>query len=329
MRLIQISTITCIFLITFIGAAESEDKPAIVNLIVNADVPASPTLDQISEAELDLLFIRDEIRSRNLAATIFSTEDVSGSRIGLRLTEIGQNKNFELGMSGNNSNERLSELSYFRQKDILERSKRYVESCRICGKNEILVKGFMPQSFDQNEETYNVLDDLGIVYNTGFKAKNLYASGGENEVWPYLVPGHKFYAVPVTISIVSGESVPLQDSYFYSNSLGASQWYDALVAKFDEIQGKDEPLVVILTSSVSGSKDYLDVLKRFMDYAISKNASFVTTMQLVELARTSERDVSMLPVETNVSEDCPTCDQSSNNISMTMSMNNSTQIAAA
>jgi hypothetical protein len=307
-------------LLTTIGASLSGDNGAIVNMMIDAHVPASPTIEQANKAEANLLAMFDEIDERKLSASVFPTNDLVSSYARLRLTAIGSNPNFELAMSGNNSNEKLSSQSYEEQKSILTKSKSSVETCRICGKNEVNVMGFMPQSFDQNQYTYKVLDDLGVQYDTGFQAGLMYAPGHKDDVWPYLLEGHKFYAVPVSTYSLSGDKVVLQDSYFKDKGFSATQWYNSLVAKFDEIQDRDEPLVISLNTSVSSSGDYLDVLNRFMDYAISKKAEFVTTSQLVEMARTDIRDAASLP--TIVSGECLTCGQSEQNgISITASSN--------
>jgi hypothetical protein len=89
-------------------------------------------------------------------------------------------------------------------------------------------------------------------------------------------------------------------------------------------EGKDEPMVVSLTTSVSGSGDYLDALNKFLDYAISKKASFVTTAQLVDMAKTGVRDVSELPTNAT-SEGCSTCGQNQGDIKTTISVTNINQ----
>ena len=269
-------------------------------------------------------------------ATIFAPQDVIRSNLDLALTHMGLKGKFELAMSGNNSNENISIMPYADQSASLKISKMFVEGCNVCGKNNITVYGFMPQSFDQNQDTYKVLDDLGIQYDAGFQAGLLYIPGHEKDVWPYLVQGHKFYAVPVSTYDLSEEKVVLRDSYFKDNGLGATQWYDAMVRKFDEIQSKDEPLVISLTTPISGSGEYLDALNRFMDYAISNNASFVTTTQLVILAKTGVHDVSSL-LPADASGKCLTCGQEDENYSMSISTdvsefaqaaNNTTQVTA-
>jgi len=313
-----------LFMATLIGASQ-EAEPVIVNLMIDVTVPASATEDQAKIVENNLNSMYRAVNSRDLRATIFSTRDAVDSYVRLRLANIGLSPNFELAMSGSRSDERLSNEPYERQLAILEESKKFVELCRICGKNNITAKGFMPQSFDQNQDTYKALDNLGIKYDAGFQAGLLYAPGHENDVWPYQIEGYDLYAVPVSTYSLSGEEVILRDSYFEENGMGASQWYDALVGKFDEIQGKDEPMVVSLTTSVSGSGEFLDATERFMDYAAAKGASFVTSNQLVEMAKTGVRDVSELPAE--VSEVCTTCGQSDSGANITVSLNNSTQAA--
>lgn len=308
--LTYIGLLTVFMLVPIPGLSQMDENPTVISTMITADVPESPTRDQALIEEGNLEKVHNEFKARNLPATIFSTEDLAKTRVNLLLTIIGVETKSELAMSGNHSGEKLSTIPISDQKQILSATKKAVETAKICGKNEITVKGFMPQSFDQNEDTYKVLDDLGLLYDAGFQAGVLYAPGHENDVWPYMLEGHKFYAVPASTYTLSEQKTVLHDLYFKDNGLGASKWYDALVGKLDEIQGKDEPLVIILTASVSSSDEYLDALTRFMDYAESKNANFVTGTQLVEMAKTGAREVSKLPV-INESGECLTCGQES------------------
>jgi hypothetical protein len=138
-------------------------------------------------------------------------------------------------------------------------------------------------------------------------------------VWPYKVEGHKFYAVPISTYRLSGEMVPLQDKYFDESGLGSTQWYDALRGKFEEAQNNDIPMVIVLTSSISGSGDYFDALKRFLDFALSKDTSFVTTMELVNMVRPEGYQ----PADA-ATEECKTCGQK-NNVTIALTMDNLTQ----
>jgi len=273
-------------------------------------LPASPTEDQLSQAELDFIPIYNALSSdeRNFNYTLFLVQDAS---LGMRLyfSDVASRSNVEVAMSGNHSNELLTTSSLEEQKAILGKSKKIVESLKVCGVNEVPANGFKPQSFDQNEDTYKVLDDLGIEYNTGFQEGIIFAPGHENDVWPYKVDNHKFYVVPVSKATISGEKVPLDDRYIKNKGISASQWYDLLVSKLDEVSSKDEPMVVSLSTSVSGKGDYFDAFEKFLVYAKSNGAQFVKTIDLVNMARSGIHDPSAVSVSSAVTDngECKTC----------------------
>jgi hypothetical protein len=314
-------TLICLLVIALAGASQASDKPAIINLMVDMDMPASPTVDQLTEVESNFIPINNALiaESTNFNWTLFLVQDASlGKR--LYIAQVALNPKLELAISGNHSYEKLSTKSYEEQKAILASNKNIEEHTKVCGTNVIVVSGFKPQSYDQNEDTYKALDDLGIEYDAGFQAGIIYAPGHENDVWPYKVENHKFYAVPVSTSALSGEKVPLDDSYAKNKGLSSSQWYDLLVNKLDEVSGNDKPMVVSLSTSVSGRGDYLDAFKKFIGYAVSKKARFVKASELVSMARSGVHDVSdmSIPTESSVSpvgkqtSECPSCDQSKN-----------------
>jgi hypothetical protein len=304
----------CIFAIALAAGSPSFDKPVMVNLMIDLDLPPSATAEQISDARADMININNEAHYRKINWTLILTQDAS-SQTRVFLAELAFKT--ELMASGNHTDEKLSTYSYSEQKSIIERSKFFAESCKVCNVNEKIIKGFMPQSFDQNEDTFKALDDLGFEYDSGFQSGILYLPGHENDAWPYKVENHNFYAVPVSTYVVSGEKIPLDDRYIKDKGLSSSQWKDMLCDKFDEALEKDEPMVVSLSSTISGSGDYLDSLKQFMDYAQSKNAKFISGSELVSISknRVNEENTasSMTNVEktTSSSSDtsaCPECD---------------------
>jgi hypothetical protein len=309
----KLSMTICILMMGLTGASHASDKPEIVNLIVDLDSPVADINN--------LLNIYNAAVEKNLSWTLSLTENAAlDSR--LFLAQLGRFDQIELGMSGNYSDEKLSTKSYEEQKAILTRSEERVKKCNICGINEITVRGFKPQSYDQNKDTYKVLDELGIGYDAGFKAGILYAPGHENDVWPYKVENHNFYAVPVSTYTLSGEKVALDDQEIKDKGLSSSQWYDLLVGKFDEASGKDEPMVISLSTSVSGTGDYLDALKQFLNYAASNNAKFVKTSDLVNMSITGVHEapdssaMNIAPFAENHSQatgsGCAECDAAKN-----------------
>jgi len=202
----------CVLLIAMAGSAQSADNPKYINLVVDLNVPQGASEDQLNAAKNSIVNIFNTFNQKGINWTLVLTNDASEqTRLLLgQLTSIG---NIEIAVSGNHSDELISTKSYTEQVDILERSKLYGESCDVCGINEVIVTGFMPQSFDQNEDTYKALDSLGFEYNLGFQAGLIYAPGHEADTWPYKVENHKFYAVPVSTYMLSDELIPLQDRY--------------------------------------------------------------------------------------------------------------------
>ena len=298
------SILACILIVISPIGAQSSEKQAVVNIMIDADIPTLANDEQAKESSDLLLGIYRQLQSNNAKATVFSPQDLIRSYARLRITYLGRQPLIELGFSGNHSGENLSIESLSAQREILKTSKDYVEKCRVCGVNEISALGFLPQSFDQNEDTYKVLDELGVAYNAGFQAGIIYAPGHQDVVWPYNLDGHKFYAVPLSTIEFSGQKVPLQDKYFVESGFSSAQWYDALEQKIIEVQQRDEPMVILLTKSVSGSGEYFDALKKFLDFATTNSATFVTTMELVNMSLEEGYE---LP--TPASGECTTCGQ--------------------
>jgi hypothetical protein len=115
----------------------------------------------------------------------------------------------------------------------------------------------------------------------------------------------------------------LQDKYFSDDDLDSNTWYDALTGKFEVAQKNGQPMVIALTTSVSGSGNYLDALKRFLNFALSNKASFVTTMDLVNMTRIDGDQPAA-----SVAKECTTCGKKNNNIVIMVSQNNTTQPAS-
>ena len=167
--LIYCGIVACLVAMTMTGASQSSSNTNVVNFIIEYYIPPSSNDEMINNATSNMMQMNDQYSMRNVNVTVILTGEVSDIARGFA-TEIGLNKNVELAISGNHSGERLSEESYAKQKTILDNSKMMAELCNICDVNVINVSGFMPQSFDQNEDTFKVLDDLGIDWDAGFQS---------------------------------------------------------------------------------------------------------------------------------------------------------------
>ena len=313
-----------VFLLASLGSALPEGSPAVVNVMIDANVQHAPTPEQSEMLGSSLLNLSNEIVSRGLNTTIYVTNDTVSARR-LAITYQGTLPGVELALHGMGADDKLSTMSEAEQGKLLNKSYEMLYSCYVCGGQHIAVTGFMPQAFDQNEDTFKNLQNLGIVYDAGFQVGNIYRPGHESDTWPYPIDGYNLTAVPISTFPINGERVYFSDRYIRDEKkLSGSQWYDLLVKKFDESAKGGDPMVVIFSTAVSGSGDYLDAYKKFVEYANAKGARFVATSQLVEMAAAKQPDGqktgmaseknTIQPMnasqETGVLGGCPTCSES-------------------
>jgi peptidoglycan/xylan/chitin deacetylase (PgdA/CDA1 family) len=250
------------------------------------------TDDQIREIEIDsfveMLLALDE---RNLRVTIYTTGEFAGNEDimphhGSYLALAALNKNHEIAHHGMKTGELLSRMPYIEQLQLLENASMLIEkACNRDGR-EIRISGFRPQYFSQNGETFQALDNMSISYNTGFKAGISTLEGTLLEARPLLSKNYSFVAVPVSTHELNGRLVYLCDySAKMELGLNGSQWLDLLVSDFDESERNGSPMVVLFHNFVAGEdKEYMAAYHGFIDYAQSKNASFVTSMDMAKSA---------------------------------------------
>lgn len=262
----------------FAGAA-AKDGSGTLNMIIKME--ESSLADGKSQAEKENLEMNstinllNEVDSRGLAVSISVTGDIANKIYPLYVTMLGSKDNHELMMGGMSGGEEL--VSFEDQDARLRKTKRYVEDDYVCGGKQFKVAGYLPQPDSFNQSSYKILDDLGLLYlvdDTGLPES-------QGKALPYLMDGFAFYVVPVS----EGQEFRMQDVSAKAAGLNGTNWYGLLVSKFDESASKGEPLVVVFTNTVSGSDEYLDAYKKFVEYAAGKGASFVTTSELVESAK--------------------------------------------
>jgi peptidoglycan/xylan/chitin deacetylase (PgdA/CDA1 family) len=310
MSIINWLRLNCLVLATlFILTGSSISEEVVVNAMIDFDSPSNIDPDHVNQVFQSMNNLTNVIDSSGLNATIFASGETAVSQR-LFVTNLGKKPNHELALNGNIKDEKLSSMTYSEQLDLLTNAKKNIDSCHICGGKIISVQGFRPQSFDQNSDTFKVLQDLGFIYTAGFKAGTLYLPGHENDTWPYPIEGFNLSAVPISSYHLSGENIYLSDRNAKEEmNLSGSKWYDLLVDKFDEAAINGDPMVVIFNNQVSGSGDYLEAFKNFINYATSKKAKFVTTMDLVNMSQAkSSSGKTLVPAATKTSE-CPTCGQ--------------------
>ena len=273
-------------LLILAGGAFSMDNPVVVNLMIDINAPPTPTSVEEQIVFDSIVNLTNGIGPKGLNVTLFPIGEAIPSQR-LRITYLANSSNYEVAMGGMIKDEKIGSNSSSDQKALLGEMKRYVEACHICSGKETKPVGFKPQSFDQNADTYQILNQMGMLYDAGFKAGVLYLPDHENDTWPYRMNNQNVYAVPVSTYALHGDRILLSDRIAKEEEkLSGSQWHDILVSKFEESAKKGDPVVLIFDNQITGrDADYLEAYLNFIDYARSKNATFVTTSELVKMSK--------------------------------------------
>ncbi|MGC8972542.1 MAG: hypothetical protein ACP5K2_10220, partial [bacterium] len=162
-----------------------------------------------------------------------------------------------------------------------------LQGCLFCEKSPIMIRGFRPQYFSQNEITYGILDEIGILYDSGFIESMVYLPGFKDYSQPYKVKGHKFYAVPIS----SYYYEPLKDMVYLCDmsiknkyKLTANQWLEILEKRLEISIETGKPMVIIIHDLITGlDEGYFNVFVRFLDEIKEKGIKTVSTTELVNI----------------------------------------------
>jgi peptidoglycan/xylan/chitin deacetylase (PgdA/CDA1 family) len=292
---LSILCIICVFL-SLAAIGQATNRPVVVNIMIDAELrPSVQNLTPQEEESLELsslVEMLEDIDSKGINTTVYFTGDFASKQIGNvsykdYLIRVASKPNHEIALHSMTTADKLGLMSYEQQLSLLTGAKALIETGYIRDNKFLTIKGFRPQYFNQSEDTYKVLDEMGILYDSGYKAGLLYAPNHENDTWPYLVENHTFYAVPVSTYSVGGELVYTCDLCSkQSVGLNGTEWSDLLVSKFQECADRGDPMVVLFHNFVSGEDgEYMAAFRKFVDFAASENATFVTTMDLVEMAK--------------------------------------------
>jgi peptidoglycan/xylan/chitin deacetylase (PgdA/CDA1 family) len=290
---VAMSAVSLVVLLALGGCPPKPDPlPTPTVLPVDQDVPVDGSVQligvMIDAEEQDtagLQRLTEAMLSRGLPATVYVSADYANANA--TLIQGLFNKGFEIALHGYSTGEQLATMTYDQQKDLLTRALDAVDGCRPCGLARRVV-GFRPQYFSQNEDTYQVLDELGLTYDSGFKAGMLPIAGHEDARIPFPVDGHQFTAIPVTTVEFEGRVIYLCD---ISCALGESpltkdQFKEALTQARHETRGQRLPMVANFHGWYTGDTDqydYFEAFTQFIDEAVADHAVFVRSEHLAEL----------------------------------------------
>ena len=172
----------------------------------------------------------------------------------------------------------LSNLTAAEQEAYLTEIKNAVEDCL-----GTTIDGFRCTRFDQNEDTYKILDTLGFKYNLGFVAHtDRCLQGLADETLPYRVADYDFWAVPMHSVYLEDEWVAFCDNPLL-RCMEPAEWGALLKSELDRMYSLGHPLLMEVHPYNTGADDdKFAAFEDFLDYAIEQNARFITIAELVQ-----------------------------------------------
>lgn len=259
------------------GNTVPDDSRVRFNIRVVAD-----TADNL----VDLKKITDALELKGLTATLLLTADFVQAHC--EQVQAYQEAGYEImayapAQEVDGQSVTLSMLTEQEQADYLQAIKDAFDACLV-----IPAEGLGSAEFDQNEDTWRILDAQGYAYNLGFLAhtcQNL--CGHEGAFLPYQDEAYAFWAVPMCAVYIDKQWIPLSDAYFIDR-LEAAGWETMLKdQQLNLMESLNRPLMVEVHAGLTGAdEEWLNALVNVVTEAQEKDAVFVSVKELVEWAST-------------------------------------------
>ena len=173
----------------------------------------------------------------------------------------------------------LSTLPREEQEELLASGKTAIEDC--LGESPV---GFRSTRFDQNEDTYAVLESLGFLYNLSFVARSEGApEGHEDDTLPYQLPGYSFWAVPMHSTDLGSGPVAFCDKPLSRAIDDTAELGQLLQSELDTMFSQGHPLMLEVHPHYTVPDETIfNAYVDFLDYAVQQGAQFITTAELVD-----------------------------------------------
>lgn len=261
-------TVFFVFLIIVYG---EHDAFAEIPIYINIQIEAE------GDDAQGLRFIVDELKKRDIRATIYTTAEYAN--MNPELIERVHRQGFELALHGYHAGERLAHLTYEEQKELLKTARFILEGCRPCGSFRSII-GFRPQSWSQNEDTYRILDELGIIYFSGVEFEV------QSDALPHRIEGHDFYFIPISSLVFREKLIYLCDtacSLDEEMNLKPEEWSEVLHLAITKSKKNNTPLTLIFHDWYTGNKKKYEYWEPFIEFLdnVEGKAIFIKTHEFV------------------------------------------------
>jgi len=222
----------------------------------------------------------NELRARGGTAAILTDGDFAAQNCE-RLQAL-HNEGYEIMAFLRPESGTMSDLTRAEQEQLITATKNALESCLGAP-----VKGFRATRFDQNQDTWEILDATGFVYNLAFVVGRNCLPGHEADVLPYRSPAYSFWAVPMHAADNQGRMSAFCDNPF--DNLSAADWEALLKSEFDKQQAANRPLLVEFHPKFSAvDEGRFQAYVSFLDYAVEHGAEFMSVADYVAGAESAD-----------------------------------------
>jgi len=165
------------------------------------------------------------------------------------------------------------------------------DAAETCLGSEVALFGCV--EYDQNSDTYDIVEAMGFEYNVGFVTRTEHQFPGHtNDVYPYCGcgDGRGFWAVPMHSVFFDGQWLPLADDVF-APLVDSTEWGAILGQEFERLREQNRPFQVrVHTDTTGGDAGRLAAFVALLDRAVQREARFMTVSEYVAWARTRPTD---------------------------------------
>lgn len=269
-------TFFCFLFILKAEVAYADTPPTSKLTMVNIQVDLEKEGDQFS-----VYNILSEIESRGWNVTVYVTGEFATHHPGV-VKDI-HDRGHQIAVHGWQSGEDLTLLTYEQQLDLLTQAFTAVRSA-VGRMNPEYISDFRPQEFKQDDNTFRVLQTLGVRSNSGF-----ISGQGVSR------PSHTrygFVAIPIANLYGCGcpggedKGICLCDHYIF-DVLGASpnEYLKYLKAKYDQNNVSKAPMSIIVHSYIMmADANRLQALSKFLDHIRDHGGQVVLTDLITSIA---------------------------------------------
>lgn len=248
------------------------NSPTLVNLQVTEYKNPDALIKVINEFEIReinkaTIFVGGEFATVN--CPLIKEYDREGFEIALFGYSLDKEGNFI----------QLATLPKTQQQEIITKAKANLENC--LGHK---VSGFRSQRFSQNDDTNQIVKDLGFTWNGSFVSGSSYLPEAKDTFLPYKSSSYGFYVVSMIGAEVNpGTKTALCDAALNNVVDSPDQWSETVETYYQRQRQNSLPLLTEFHPYFLVERpDWWSNFISLLNWLKNQNSNFVTTQELID-----------------------------------------------